>query len=63
VADSKGVWSNTTVESFTFTPVPPTDAMVNLADEQHCTKVVIGGQVYLLCGDKIFTITGSELIH
>lgn len=63
VADSKGVWSNTTVESFTFTPVPPTDAMVNLADEQHCTKVVIDGQVYLLCGDKIFTITGSELIH
>jgi len=34
VADSKGAWSNTMVESFTFTRIQLTDAMVSLAAEE-----------------------------
>ena len=59
VADSKGVWSNTMAETFTFTPVPSTAPAVG--EQVQGAKVLIGGQVYILRGDKIFIVTGSEI--
>ena len=59
VADSRGAWSNTMVESFT---IEVKTGIGNVqSDNVPTTKVLIDGQLYILHGEKIYTVTGSEV--
>lgn len=59
VADSKGAWSNTMVESFTATHSEAIDETETLTDNR--TKILKDGIIYILQTNKIYTITGSEI--
>lgn len=59
VADSRGAWSNTMVESFTLEVITGIGNVQS--DNVPTTKVLIDGQLYILHGEKIYTVTGSEV--
>ena len=70
VADSKGVWSDTIVESFTFTHIQLTDDMVSLAEDYFVyTGVEITPAVTVIDGETVlqedvdYTVSYAENIY
>ena len=70
VADSKGVWSNTMVETFTFTRIQLTDVMVSLADnwfeyagEEIRPAVTVTDGETVLTKDVDYTVSYADNIY